>query len=159
MLLSNRGEPVDGVTVRIYVPVSMHREAGAHARGNLIGQMAVPLPIGIADPGARLRAISRETAQRKIRIRPSLGRMPHGIARRILLPLVKRQRVNVASTDIPGPERPLFTPESNEKVCRAPACSSTVCSRTKTVMGAAGPGRELTSIRSAENKRSTRWPR
>lgn len=108
VLLSSRGEPVDGVTVRIYVPVSMHREARAHARGNLIGQMAVPLPIGIADPGARLQAISRETAQRKIRIRPSLGRMPHGIARRVLLPLVKRQRVNVASTDIPGPEMPLY---------------------------------------------------
>jgi diacylglycerol O-acyltransferase / wax synthase len=55
VLLSSRGEPVDGVTVRIYVPVSMHRDAGAQARGNLIGQMAVPLPIGIADPVAHCR--------------------------------------------------------------------------------------------------------
>jgi diacylglycerol O-acyltransferase / wax synthase len=107
-LLSSRGEPVDGVTVRIYVPVSLHQEAGAQTRGNLIGQMAVPLPIGIADPVARLQAISRETAQRKMRVRPSLGRLPHGIAGRALLLLVKRQRVNVASADIVGPEVPLY---------------------------------------------------
>jgi WS/DGAT/MGAT family acyltransferase len=107
-LLSSRGEPVDGVMVRIYVPVSMHQEGGAQLRGNLIGQMAVPLPIGIADPMARLRAISQETAQRKMRLRPSLGRLPHGIAGRVLLVLVKRQRVNVASTDIFGPEVPLY---------------------------------------------------
>jgi diacylglycerol O-acyltransferase len=67
---------VDGVTVRISVPVSLHEEAGAQARGNLIGQMAVPLPIGIADPVARLQAISRDTAERKMRIPPSLGRIP-----------------------------------------------------------------------------------
>jgi diacylglycerol O-acyltransferase len=107
-LLSSRGEPIDGVMVRIYVPISMHQEAGAQLRGNLIGQMAVPLPIGIADPVARLQAISRETAQRKKRIRPSLGRMPHGLVGRALLVLVKRQRVNVASTDILGPEVPLY---------------------------------------------------
>jgi diacylglycerol O-acyltransferase / wax synthase len=57
---------------------------------------------------ARLQAISRATAQRKKRLRPSLGRMPHGLAGRALLVLVKRQRVNVASTDILGPEVPLF---------------------------------------------------
>jgi diacylglycerol O-acyltransferase len=107
-LLTSRGEPVDGVTVRIYVPVSLHQQAGAQTRGNLIGQMAVPLPIGIVDPVARLQAITQETAQRKMRIRPSLGRLPHGIAGRALLLLVKRQRVNVASTDIVGPEVPLY---------------------------------------------------
>jgi diacylglycerol O-acyltransferase len=107
-LLSSRGEPVDDVTVRIYVPVSLHQQAGAQTQGNLIGQMAVPLPIGIVDPVARLQAITRETAQRKMRIRPSLGRLPHGLAGRALLLLVKRQRVNVASTDIVGPEVPLY---------------------------------------------------
>jgi hypothetical protein len=86
----------------------MHQEAGAQLRGNRIGQMAVPLPIGIADPVARLQAICRETAQRKRRIRPSLGRLPHGLVGRALLVLVKRQRVNVASTDILGPEVPLY---------------------------------------------------
>ena len=48
---------------------------------------------------------------------------------------------------------------SSEKVCRSPGCKSTVSSRTKTAMGAAVPGRELTSIRSSENASSTRWLR
>ena len=107
-LLNSRGEPVEQV-LRIYVPVSLHREPWAQARGNLIGQMVVPLSIGVSDPFLRLRMIAEETAQRKARSRPSLGIVPHrGIAGRAFLKLVDRQRVNVTSADIPGPEAPLF---------------------------------------------------
>ncbi len=107
-LLNSRGEPVEQV-LRIYVPVSLHREPWAQARGNLIGQMVVPLSIGVSDPLLRLRMIAEETAQRKARSRPSLGIVPHrGIAGRAFLKLVDRQRVNVTSADIPGPEAPLF---------------------------------------------------
>jgi diacylglycerol O-acyltransferase / wax synthase len=108
-LLSSRGEPVDGVELRIYVPVSLHQEPRGQATGNLIGQMVVPLPVGVADPARRLALIAKETTQRKARSRPSLGIMPHrGIVGRAFLKLVKRQRVNVASADIPGPEAPLY---------------------------------------------------
>ena len=107
-LLNSRGEPVEQV-LRIYVPVSLHQEPRAQARGNLIGQMVVPLPIGVSDPVLRLRLIAKETAQRKARSRPSLGIVPHrGIAGRAFLKLVDRQRVNVTSADIPGPEAPLY---------------------------------------------------
>jgi WS/DGAT/MGAT family acyltransferase len=108
-LLSSRGEPVDGVVLRIYVPVSLHQEPRAQARGNLIGQMVVPLPVGVTDPARRLALIATETAERKARSRPSLGIMPHrGIVGRAFLKLVKRQHVNVTSADIPGPEAPLY---------------------------------------------------
>jgi diacylglycerol O-acyltransferase / wax synthase len=107
-LLMSRGEPVEGV-VRIYVPVSLHHEPRAQARGNLIGQMVVPLPIGVSDPILRLGLIAKETALRKGRSRPSLGIVPHrGIAGRVFLKLVARQRVNVNSADIPGPQAPLY---------------------------------------------------
>jgi len=43
-----------------------------------------------------------------MRILPSLGRPPHGIAGRALLLLVKRQRGHVATTDIVGPDVPLY---------------------------------------------------
>ena len=66
----------------MYAPVSLHREPGDQARGNLIGQMTVSLPIGIADPVVRLRAISRETGGRKTIRRPSLGSMTRGMAGR-----------------------------------------------------------------------------
>ena len=107
-LLNARGESVEGV-LRIYVPVSLHQEPRAQARGNLIAQMVVPLPIGASDPVLRLRLIAKDTGQRKATSRPSLGMVPHrGIAGRAFLKLLARQRVNVNSADIPGPEAPLY---------------------------------------------------
>ena len=108
-LLGSRGEPVDDTTVRIYVPVSLRRRVRGPQRGNLIAQMAVPLPLGVADPGLRLREIAAETANRKARTRTSLGTLFGGrVARRLLLMAVMRQRVNVCSASIPGPEVPLY---------------------------------------------------
>jgi WS/DGAT/MGAT family acyltransferase len=108
-LLASRGEPVEGAVLRIYVPVSLHQEPHAQARGNLIGQMVVPLPIAVPDPVLRLRLIARETAERKTRSRPSLGMVPRrGVAGRVFLKLLDRQHVNVTSADIPGPEESLY---------------------------------------------------
>lgn len=108
-LLRSRGEPVQDTTVRIYVPVSLRRRVRGPQQGNLIAQMAVPLPLGVADPGLRLQAIAAETARRKARTRTSLGTLFGGrVARRLLLMAVLRQRVNVCSASIPGPEVPLY---------------------------------------------------
>jgi hypothetical protein len=53
--------------------------------------MVVPVPLGIADPAQRLKRIAVET--------PSRGAM---------LKLIVRQRVNVVSADLPGPQTPLY---------------------------------------------------
>ena len=45
-LLRSRGEPVEDITVRISVPVSLRRRVHGPQQGNLIAQMAVPLPLG-----------------------------------------------------------------------------------------------------------------
>jgi diacylglycerol O-acyltransferase / wax synthase len=108
-LLSSRREPVEHLVTRIYVPVSLRHGQYAGARGNVIAQMVVPLPIGVSDPVERLHRIALETATRKARSRPSVGGMPtHGIAAKVFLKLIDRQRVNVESADIPGPETPLY---------------------------------------------------
>jgi diacylglycerol O-acyltransferase / wax synthase len=108
-LFLNRGEPVDGAVLRVYVPVSLRHAQYAGARGNQIAQMVVPLPIGVSDPVHRLQQIAAETAKRKLRSRPSLGKMPHrGFLGRTFLKLVNRQRVNVTTADLPGPEFPLY---------------------------------------------------
>lgn len=105
-LLRSRGESVDG-TLPIYVPVSLRRGRGP-TEGNLISQMVVPLPVGVADPGRRLRRIAAETATRKALTRTSLGTLFRGrIASTLMLMAIKRQRVNVVSADVPGPEQPL----------------------------------------------------
>jgi WS/DGAT/MGAT family acyltransferase len=108
-LLRSRGEPVEDTTVRIYVPVSLRRRVPGPQQGNLIAQMAIPLPLGESDPGLRLRQIAAETTNRKARTRTSLGTLFGGrIARRLLLAAVIRQRVNMTSASIPGPQVPLY---------------------------------------------------
>jgi diacylglycerol O-acyltransferase len=108
-LLWSRGEPVDDAVLRVYVPVSLRHGQYAGARGNQIAQMVVPLPIGVSEPGLRLRQIAAETARRKARSRPDVGKMPHrGVLGRMFLKLVNRQRVNVTTADLPGPPMPLY---------------------------------------------------
>jgi WS/DGAT/MGAT family acyltransferase len=110
-LLRRRDEPVQDVTVRVYVPVSLRLRRGLRGpqQGNLIAQMAVPLPLGRSEPGRRLERIAAETAKRKAKARTSLGTLFGGrIVRRLLLVAVMRQRVNATTADIPGPEVPLY---------------------------------------------------
>lgn len=109
-LLRSRGEVVNDRTVQIDVPVTLRpAQARANARGNLIGQMLVPLPIGESDPSRRLVQIAAETATRKAESHPPVGVMLRSrIARRILLKLLDRRPVNVTSADVPGPPRPVY---------------------------------------------------
>jgi diacylglycerol O-acyltransferase / wax synthase len=108
-LLQSRKEPIDEAVIRVYVPVSLRHGQYAGARGNQIAQMVVPLPIGVFDPSQRLEQIAAETASRKARSRPDVGKMPHrGVLGRMFLKLVDRQRVNVTTADLPGPPMPLY---------------------------------------------------
>ena len=108
-LLRSRGERVEDLTVRIYVPVSLRRGQRGALEGNLISQMVVPLRLGVSDPGLRLQDIVAETANRKTRSRTSLGTLFRSpVASRLMLKAIYRQRVNVESADLPGPERPLY---------------------------------------------------
>jgi diacylglycerol O-acyltransferase len=108
-LLRSRNERVEDVRLPIYVPVTLRQGPRDHARGNLIGQMVVPLPIGASEPSRRLRVIAVDTANRKARSRPSLGTLLRsGIARWALLKILDRQPVNVTTADLIGPQVPLY---------------------------------------------------
>lgn len=109
-LLQSRGEAVAGTTVRIYVPVSLRPRLGGPQQGNLIAQMAVPVDLGESEPVRRLRRIAADTTERKGRTRTNLGSLMVGgaIGRRLILIAVMRQRVNVTTASIPGPEVPLY---------------------------------------------------
>lgn len=108
-LLHSRGERVDGVRVPIYVPISLRRGQRGVRQGNLIAQMVVPLPVGVSDPAVRVRQIAADTARRKAKSRASLGTMFHsGIPTALMLKAIDRQRVNVESANIHGPEVPLY---------------------------------------------------
>jgi diacylglycerol O-acyltransferase len=104
-LLRRRGERVDGLVLRAFVPVSLHREQPGQARGNVDAGMLVPLPIGEADHIGRLRLIARETAERKKKSRPPAGSMFRTVfLQRAFLRLMPRQRfMNAYVANVPGP--------------------------------------------------------
>jgi WS/DGAT/MGAT family acyltransferase len=107
-VLRERGEPTETITLRTYVPVSLRPPSGAGTAGNLIAQMAVPLPMRAARPADELRRIAGETAARKARARTSLGTLVRGrFTRRIMLFAVTRGRVNVTTASIRGPADPI----------------------------------------------------
>lgn len=105
-LLIARGEPVESVTLRTYVPVTLRRHLHGVQQGTEISQMVVPLWLGEAAPVDRLRRIVSETRSRKAKPRPSVGAIFRGrLVRKLLLKLVIAQRVNVTTANIPGPRR------------------------------------------------------
>jgi WS/DGAT/MGAT family acyltransferase len=109
-LLVGRGEPVDGLVLRAFVPVSLHSEQPGQARGNRDGGMIVPLPIGEPKDVRRLAVIASETRLRKTRRRPQGATLFRNVPiQRAALRLVHRQRVmNTYAANVPGPPIPLY---------------------------------------------------
>ena len=109
-LLVGRAEPVEGLVLRAFVPVSLHTEQPGQARGNLDGGMIVPLPIGEPEDVRRLEMIAAETTLRKARRRPQGATLfPNVPIQRAALRLVHRQRVmNTYVANVPGPPIPLY---------------------------------------------------
>jgi WS/DGAT/MGAT family acyltransferase len=109
-LLHRRGEPVEDIVLRIDVPITLRAaETRAHARGNAISQMLVPVPMGTADPWERLAGIHAETARRKRDSHPDMGIwLGSRMARRVMLRLLERHPVNVTVADLPGPANPVY---------------------------------------------------
>ena len=108
-LMQQRCEPLVP-ELRAYVPITLRpADQRATARGNQIAEMMVPLPIAERDPFRRLRRIAQESSKRKARPRSSVGKMPqHGVAGTLFLKLIDRQRVNVTTADLHGPQVPLY---------------------------------------------------
>lgn len=109
-LLGNRGDRLQHLVLRAFVPVSLHQEQAGEARGNLDGGMIVPLPVGEPDDLRRLEMIAVETAQRKKKSRPSGSTLfPSVFIQRAFLRLAVRQRfMNVYVANVPGPPVPLY---------------------------------------------------
>jgi diacylglycerol O-acyltransferase / wax synthase len=109
-LLARRGDRVEGVVLRAFVPVSLHREGPGRARGNEDAVMVARLPIGEPDDLQRLRMIAAQTGPLKRTIHsPALNAFPSGLVQRFFWRMAKHQRyVNLAITNVPGPSRPLY---------------------------------------------------
>ncbi|MBM7798951.1 WS/DGAT/MGAT family acyltransferase [Microlunatus panaciterrae] len=111
-LLAGRGELAEGMSMPIYVPVSLRGtgpDASDHPGGNLIAQIVVPVPLADVNPATRLRLIAEQTRRCKSQPHPALGSMFRSrLLSGVMLKSVARRRVNVLSADLPGPRDPLF---------------------------------------------------
>jgi diacylglycerol O-acyltransferase len=110
-LLAGRGEPVEGLVLRVMVPISLHHEQPGQARGNQDAMMMVPLSLGEPNPVRRLALIAAETAARKHKAHPPVTSGIFGVVavQRATYRFQVHQRfVNLSVTNVPGPPMPLY---------------------------------------------------
>ena len=112
--LLERGELIDGQTIRATVPVNLRPLKHARKLGNHFGLVFLDLPVGEDNPVARLERVSDCMRQLKssrqaivsFGLLAALGMAPPGI-QRLALELFSRKATTVA-TNVPGPSMPLF---------------------------------------------------
>ncbi len=115
-MLSERGERVDDIELRAMIPVSVRADADRGALGNQIATMWATLPVRIADPVERLKAVNEHMGHLKgsgqavgAQILTSLGEYAPPTILAQASRLVQRQRAyNLTITNVPGPQIPLY---------------------------------------------------
>ena len=117
-LLLSRGEPVDGRVIRSLVPVSVRAEDEHGTYNNKVSAMFAELPVGIADPLERLRALHEQMQDLKHSgqaVAAERLTALSGFAPAMLLALAGRtgtrlpqSSVNTVTTNVPGPQQPLY---------------------------------------------------
>ncbi len=112
--MEKRGESTAGIAIRASVPVNLRPADQAHKMGNAFGLVFLTLPIGIADPARRLRAIKKEMDELKV--------SPEALVSFGVLSLMGLAPVEVEQlglrffgskatavlTNVPGPREPLY---------------------------------------------------
>jgi WS/DGAT/MGAT family acyltransferase len=117
-LLLSRGEPVADRIVRSLVPVSVRREGERGVYNNRVSAMFAELPVGIEDPRERLAAIRGQMQNLKEShqaVAAETLMSLSGFAPPALLALgarlfagVEQHAVQTVTTNVPGPQRPLY---------------------------------------------------
>lgn len=110
------GYPTRNVELRAMCPVSMRRENQRGALGNLVSMILAPLYVGIDDPVERLAA-EREGMERLkeqdqpgglFAITQSADAIPPAMQAFSLSMTVPNTMLNTVSTNVPGPQIPLY---------------------------------------------------
>jgi diacylglycerol O-acyltransferase len=116
-LLASRGERTDRV-IRTLVPVSVRSAQEQGEYNNRVSAIFADLPVGIADPADRLAAVRNQMEHLKHSHEAVAGDVLVGLsgfAPAMLLALglrtaahVPQRNVNTVTTNVPGPQRPLY---------------------------------------------------
>ena len=115
--LQQRGEDIEGLTMKAFVPVSMRsdEDRGGDKLGNQVGGIIAPLPVGCSDPKSCLQQISDAMGGLKKSGQPvgaqALTELsgfapPNLVDQAMRLPIPQRF-VNLVVTNVPGPQFPL----------------------------------------------------
>ena len=106
----------EGLELRALVPVSIRTESQRNTLGNQIAAMRGPLPVYIADPVQRLRAVKREMdglKESKMAVGAEVLAGVQNFAPPTLLAQASRinfstRLFNLIVTNVPGPQFPLY---------------------------------------------------
>lgn len=112
--MRERGETVDGVTLRATVPVNLRPLEHARKLGNHFGLVFLDLPVGEPNPVRRVEYVSECMNQLKnsrqaivaYGLLAALGMAPQAL-QELALELFSRKATAVA-TNVPGPQQPLY---------------------------------------------------
>src|SRR5713101_9333140 len=112
--IEKRGGSTAGVAIRASVPVNLRPLDGPLKLGNAFGLVFLTLPIGIADPGQRLRAIKKEMDELKsspealvaFGVLSLLGLAPVEVEQLGLR--FFGSKATAVLTNVPGPRQPLY---------------------------------------------------
>lgn len=114
-LLLSRGERL-GLDLRVMVPVSVRSAEARGALGNQIAAVFCPLPVGEADPAARLARVGREMRGLK-ESKQAVGAMaltrlgeftPWTVLAQAARLQSRTRFFNLVVTNVPGPQFPLY---------------------------------------------------
>lgn len=112
--LLERGEKADGLTIRATIPVNLRPLEHAKELGNHFGLVFLELPIGLANPVARLLAVRDSMSQLKhsrqavmsYGMLSALGVGPSSLQKPALEMLSRK--ASAVATNVPGPQVPLY---------------------------------------------------
>lgn len=114
--LAQRGVDPDDLEIRAMVPVSVRTADQRGSLGNRVSQMAVPIPVHLADPLERLEAVRKATHDIK-ESKQALGAQVLTTISEWAVPNLLVQAVRLANrsrpynlivTNVPGPQIPLY---------------------------------------------------
>ena len=114
--MQQRGEPVDGVTLKAMVPVSVRRENEYGMTGNRVAAMMASLPIHEVDPVERLRILSDELSGLKESgqavgaeaLTQLAGFAPPTVLAQASRLQARQRFFNLVITNVPGPQMELY---------------------------------------------------
>ncbi|MGL6070704.1 wax ester/triacylglycerol synthase family O-acyltransferase [Craterilacuibacter sp.] len=112
--LLEKGDPVEGLEVRVMVPVNLRGESDRGTLGNRFGLVALELPVGMANPLARVQVVRERMEALKHSYQAALtlgilgvvGMAPKLVQQQVLDLLANK--ASAVMTNVPGPQKTLY---------------------------------------------------